>query len=93
MALSDNISMSFLSKLFGRRKQDLSNSKLSFDEQYAALGMFTYTDDGFVIRDDNRSITVLWTDITKINVYKKDLVVYDLVMMEIICGESALVIN
>lgn len=85
--------MSFLSKLFGRKKQRTSSTQQSFDEQYTALGVFAYTEDGFVISDEKRSITIAWTEITKINVFKKDLVVYDLVMMEIVCGVSALVIN
>ena len=85
--------MSFLSKLFGRRKQHTSSTQESFDEQYTAIGVFDYTEDGFVISDEKRSIPIAWAEITKINVFKKDLVIYDLVMMEIVCGESALVID
>jgi hypothetical protein len=70
-----------------------NESKKSFDEIYADLGLFEYSEDGFKITTQDFSKDIKWTEIHQINAYKKDVYAYDLIVMEIVCGENSLTIN
>ena len=85
--------MNFFLKLFQKKSTVKTDINKSFDEIYSDLGMFEYLDDGFKIESKDFSRIIKWSDIDKINAYKKDLYTYDLVVMEIICEENALTIN
>ena len=85
--------MNFFSKLFQKLKPKESELKKPFDEIYADLGLFEYSEDGFKFTNENFSKIIKWSEIDQINAYKKDLYAYDLIVMEIVCGEKALTIN
>ena len=84
--------INWLNKILTRslKKRPISNhnSGKSFDEKYAELGCFTYTDKGFTINYEELTKTLDWNDITKINVFKSDLLTIDRVDMEIVYGEK-----
>lgn len=85
--------MNFFSRLFQKINTKKNESKKSFDEIYADLGLFEYSEDGFKITTQDFSKDIKWTEIDQINAYKKDVYAYDLIVMEIICGENSLTIN
>ena len=85
--------MNFFLKLFQKKTTLKTDINKSFDEIYSDLGMFEYLDDGFKIESKDFSRIIKWSEIDKINAYKKDLYAYDLVVMEIICEENTLTIN
>lgn len=85
--------MNFFSNLFQKINSKKDEPKKSFDEIYADLGLFEYSEDGFKITNQDFSKDIKWTEIDRINAYKKDLYAYDLIVMEIVCGENALTIN
>ncbi len=68
-------------------------NKISFDEIYSEFGIFEYENNGFRILSNKNDNLILWSDIIEINVYKKDLYVYDLISMEILIKEKVLNIN
>lgn len=84
--------MSFFSNLFQKKPKQKEIQK-PFEEVYNDLGIFKYTNEGFIVELDNAPHTINWSEIDKIVAYKKDLVAYDLVVMEIVVGENALKIN
>lgn len=85
--------MNFFSKLFTKKSSEESEHKRNFEEIYSDLGIFEYFEDGFKITNKDFEKTIKWSEIDQINAYKKDLYAYDLVVMEIVCGEKALSIN
>jgi hypothetical protein len=85
--------MNFFSKLFKNKSSEKLENRKSFEEIYSDLGMFEYFDDGFKITNEDFTRIIKWSEIDKICAYKKDVFAYDLVVMEIVCGEKALVIN
>lgn len=77
-----------IAKLFSTKsKPDLElnyKSGKSFDELYNELGAFQYSDEGFTFTRGDFSKTLKWSDITALNVYKKDLLTIDEIRMEIV---------
>jgi hypothetical protein len=60
----------------------------SFEELQADLGAFKYSDDGFIFERGDFRQEIKWSEITKLNVYKVDLMTFDEVRMEIVSGDS-----
>ncbi len=87
-----NILSSILSSFRPKEKSNYNSSK-SIDEQIDDLGAFKYTDNGFVVTFDGFSKALNWTDITEINVYKKDLITVDEIRMQIVYGDKQLEIS
>ena len=85
--------MNFFSMLFQKINSKKDESKKTFDEVYSDFGLFEYSEDGFKFTNQDFSKNIKWTEIDRINVYKKDIFAYDLIVMEILCGENALTIN
>ncbi len=89
--------MNWLNNILSRftKKKPLSNlgSGKTFDEKYAELGCFTYTNKGFTINYEEFTKTLEWNDITEINVFKSDLLTIDRVDMEIVYGERCFTIT
>ena len=65
----------------------------SFEEQQVDLGAFQYTDDGFIYTRGKFIKELKWSDITELNVYKKDLMTVDEIRMEIVYGEKCFEIS
>ena len=85
--------MNFFSKLFKSKSSEKLEPTKSFEEIYSDLGMFEYFDDGFKLTNEDFTRIIKWSEIDSINAYKKDLLAYDIVIMEIVCGENTLLIN
>lgn len=85
----------YLQQLFRKKPIPASNftNKKSFEERKNELGVFTYDSEGFSIELKGGPEYLKWSDITEINVFKKDLYVYDEIDMEIIYGEWAILIT
>ena len=87
------MALNFFKNLFGKKSSTKDGETKSFDEIYNDLGIFEYLEDGFKVNGKDFSSKIKWTEIDQINVYKKDLIAYDLVAMEIIHGEKVLTIH
>ena len=85
--------MNFFKKLFAKKSFENPELKQNFEEIYSDLGIFEYFEDGFKITTKDFEKTLKWFEIDQINAFKKDLYAYDLVVLEILCGENALSIN
>ncbi len=85
--------MNFFSELFKSKSSEHSESGKTFGEIYSDMGNFEYFDDGFRMTDKEIKSTIKWSEIDQINAYKKDVYAYDIVLMEIVCGEKTLIIN
>lgn len=55
--------------------------------------MFVYASDGFTVTNGDFEKTIRWEEIDRINAYKKDLVAYDLIVLEIVCGDYVLTLD
>lgn len=69
------------------------NPKKRFDELFSDLVLFEYSEDRIKITNQDFSKNIKCTAIDRIIAYKKDLYEYDLIVMEILCGENTLTIN
>jgi len=79
-----------------QKKEKLPKNSYSdkpFDEIYADQGAFTYTADGFKIAYGDFQQELKWAEITEIDVYKSDLIVYDQVEMRIVCADNSFTIT
>ncbi len=85
--------MNFFKKIFKLKTTETAKENKSFEENYADLGMFEYSEKGFKFTSNDCEKFINWSDIKQINAYKKDVYVYDLVVMEIVIGENILTIN
>ena len=65
----------------------------AFQEMENDPGIFAFTETGFSITHENFTKTLLWSDITEINVFKTDLFTTDRVDMEIVYGDKAITIH
>lgn len=63
--------------------QRVEKSYKTFDERYEDPGVFQYNNEGFSIMTEKLTETIKWQDITKLNVYKVDLLTIDQIEMEI----------
>jgi hypothetical protein len=84
-----------LNLLFQKKEKLPKNSYLAkpFDEIYADQGAFKYTDDGFEISYGDFQQELRWADITEIDVYKSDLMIYDQIEMRIVNGDKFFTIS
>jgi hypothetical protein len=64
-------------------KKSAEGQNVPFDVLYDDLGIFSYTDDGFTITLNEAPCFIKWSAIERITTYKRDLMTYDLVCMEI----------
>lgn len=83
-------------KLLFQKKEKLPKNSYSgkpFDEIYADQGAFNYTDDGFSITYGDFQQELKWAEITEIDVYKSDLMVYDQIEMRIVYGDKSFTIT
>ncbi|HMK04081.1 MAG TPA: hypothetical protein VK489_07820 [Ferruginibacter sp.] len=89
MGLFSNLSERF------RRKQHQTNSNSGkpFDEIYKDLGGFEYNTEGFKISYEDFIKELKWAEITQLDVYKTDLMIYDQIEMEIIYGDKFFTIS
>lgn len=85
--------MNFFKNIFKPKKTETAIENKSFEEIYADLGMFEYNEKGLKFTSNDCEKLIKWSDIEQINAYKKDVYVYDLVVMEIVIGENILTIN
>ena len=85
--------MDFLKNLLKRKTPKIVEKTKSFDEIYSDLGMFEYTELGFKFKSKDFQKSINWSDIDQINTYKKDVVIYDLVVLDIISEGYVLTIN
>jgi hypothetical protein len=49
-----------------------------------------YTDNGFIFRSGETVGEFIWSDITQINIFKRDLMTEDQIVMELIFGGEAI---
>jgi len=84
-----------LNLLFQKKEKLPKNSYSAkpFDEIYADQGAFEYADDGFKISYGDFQQELKWADITEIDVYKSDLMIYDQVEMRIVHGNTFFTIS
>ncbi|TCC91997.1 hypothetical protein EZ428_09680 [Pedobacter frigiditerrae] len=75
-------------KMFQIKLETNFNSGKSYDEVYKDLGVFKYDIDGFSINYANLSKAVKWSEISALNVYKKDELGVDCITMEIVYDEK-----
>ena len=85
--------MNFFKKIFKLKTTETAKKNKSFEEIYVDLGMFEYNEKGFKFTLSDCEKLINWSDIEQINAFKKDVYVYDLVVMEIVIGENILTIN
>lgn len=85
--------MSFFSQILQKLTTKESKAQKSFEGIYNDLGIFEYFNDGFYIKLEDSKEKINWQEIDQINVYKKDVFVYDLVMMEIIFNGDTIKIH
>ncbi len=90
MAFKDILKKIFRDTPRGERNYD---SIKSFEEQQLDLGAFTYTDNGFTLTYEDFTKTLRWSEITELNVYKKDLMTIDEIRMEIVYGDKQIEIS
>lgn len=96
----------FLMGLFKKLKNLFSTSRngetgnmltagqnIPFDVIYNDLGIFSYSDDGFTITLENAARSIKWSAIERITAYKRDLMTYDLVCMDITYDNRMLTIH
>jgi len=80
----------------GLKSSDLEwnyKSGKTFEEQQIDLGAFQYTGEGFTYTRGDFFKTLKWTDITQLNVFKKDLMTIDEICMEIVYGDYVIEIS
>jgi hypothetical protein len=82
----------FASPIFKQHVTNINSGK-SFDEIYNELGAFSYDHEGFVISYEEISQRIKWSDITQLNVYKRDLYTTDRVDMEIVYSDQRITIS
>ncbi len=85
-----------IKKLFPSSQPDLEwnhTSGKNFEGQKADLGAFQYTKEGFTYTRGDFTKTLKWSEITELNVYKKDLMTIDEVRMKIVYGEKYIEIS
>lgn len=85
--------MSFKNFFLNLFKEKQTKPKKSFEEIYSDLGVFEYLEDGFIITTDEFSKTIMYDDILEMNAYKKDLLAYDIIVIEMIHQKNVLTIN
>lgn len=85
--------MDFFKNLFKRKTPKIIEKTKLFDEIYSDLGMFEYTELGFKFKSKDFQKSINWSDIDQINTYKKDVVIYDLAVIDIISEGHVLTIN
>ena len=89
--------MSWISKIFdlfrpekqARIKVEELLSKMQLDDP----GIFAYVENGFTFTYGDINVHMAWEEITRINVYKIDLMTVDRTAMEIERGDRVLTIN
>lgn len=67
----------------GSGRKSAAGQNLPFDDIYNDLGIFSYSDDGFTVTLDDAPCFIKWSAIERITAYKRDLMTYDLVCMDI----------
>lgn len=68
-----------------------NNTKMSLSDNDSSI-VFEFTNDELRIKDKDRLTEVKWTNITTILGYKKDLITYDTICLDIIFNNRALTI-
>lgn len=92
MNLLERISAFFKSKTAEdaqkSKSQRIEKAYKNFDERYEDTGVFEYNTEGFTITTKKFTETIRWGNITKLNVYKVDLLTIDQIEMEIEYNDS-----
>ena len=86
-----------ITNLFSVKKNDprLNNlgSGKTFEEKYNELGVFEYHDDGFSVQYEDFHENLKWEDITRLDVYKRDLMTIDSIEMQITYRDKSITIS
>ena len=77
----------FIVKYF-RFKEFKPKTEVEFLEIYNDNGIFTYTDDGFIVKTKGGDQNTLWSEVTSMVGYKEDRFTIDNICLDIFCDSD-----